>query len=306
MQRTNQRSATKSKAAGARTWGVHATAVAIALAGGVTLGAGVLFAHDFWIIPMSFQSTTNALIEVHGQTSVKFPTSVSAVTPERVATARLISSTGEEQISDLSVNQKSLVLRHRPTTAGQRVVAVALVTRASRAASAGLKRYIALEGSPDLAERYDREGLFSKADSVDQLTTKFAKTVVDVGTGGPRAFARAAGHPLEFLPVSDPSAARASGALSMRLLFRGRPLANAHVHAGVAYEGAPKDSAKAPKDLALVTDADGRIIVPLAHGGLWNVRTLHAAPAEAGTSATWDVHFATLTFRVSGGSAHAH
>ena len=111
---------------------------------------------------------------------------------------------------------------------------------------------------------------------------------------------------LEFLPETDPSAARASGALSMRLLFRGRPLANAHVHAGVAYEGAPKDSAKAPKDLALVTDADGRIIVPLAHGGLWNVRTLHAAPAEAGTSATWDVHFATLTFRVSGGSAHAH
>ena len=93
--------------------------------------------------------------------------------------------------------------------------------------------------------------------------------------------------------------------MAIQLLFRGRPLANAHVHAGVAYDGAPKDSATAPKNLALVTDADGRVRVPLAHGGVWNVRTLHAAPAEGVTAATWDVHFATLTFRVSS-NARAH
>lgn len=305
MPHSHQRRDPTSETRATPRWVVRATAVAVALAGGLVLGTGLLFAHDFWIIPMSFQVGTNEWIEVRGQTSVKFPTSVSAVTPERVATARVISATGEERLSDLSVNEKSLVLRHRPTTAGQRVVAVALVTRTSRAASAGLKRYIALEGAPDLAERYEREGLFSKADSVTQLTTKYAKTVVDVGTAGPRAFSRAAGHPLEFVPVTDPSAAQVNSDMAIQLLFRGRPLANAHVHAGVAYDGAPKDSATAPKDLALVTDADGRVRVPLAHGGVWNVRTLHAAPAEGVTAATWDVHFATLTFRVSS-NARAH
>lgn len=95
----------------------------------------------------------NQLIEVRGQASVKVPTSLSAVAPERPANARVIDATGEETTSDLSVSEKSLVLRHRPTTAGQRVVAVALATRTSRAASAGLKRYIAAEGAPDLADR---------------------------------------------------------------------------------------------------------------------------------------------------------
>ena len=154
-------------------------------------------------------------------------------------------------------------------------------------------------------ERYEREGLFAKTDSVSQITTKYAKTIVEVGTGGPRAFSRTAGHPLEFVPVTDPSAATTGGELAVRLLFRGRPLANAHLHAGIEFEGTPKDSASAPKDLSLVTDAQGIVRVPLAHGGLWNVRTLHAAPMENGAAGQWDVHVATLVSRV-GGAAHAH
>jgi ketosteroid isomerase-like protein len=60
---------------------------------------------------------------VRGQTSVKFPTSGSAVAPERVAEAKLIGASGEERIADLSVSSESLLFRHRPTTAGQRVPA---------------------------------------------------------------------------------------------------------------------------------------------------------------------------------------
>lgn len=275
------------------------------LGAGLALGAGLLSAHDFWIVPTSFQLGANELLELRGQTSVKFPTSVNAVTPERVASASVISASGDERISDLSISEKSLLLRHRPAGAGQRVVAVALVTRSSRAATEYLKRYIALEGAPDLAERYEREGLFKKSDSVTQLTTKYAKTIVEVGTGGPRAFSRVAGHGLEFVPMTDPTATRAGGELSIRLLFRGRPLAGAHLHAGTAFEGAPADSASAPKDLSLVTDPQGVVRVPLARGGLWNVRTLHAAPAQA-AAGQWEVQFATIVFRASGPAVDVH
>ena len=190
---------------------------------------------------------------------------------------------------------KSLHLRHRPTTPGQRVVAVGLVTRTSRTAAAGLKRYIALEGAPELAERYEREGVLPKTDSVTQRTTKYAKTVVEVGRGGPRAFERTAGHPLEFVPVTDPSTLRAGDTLAVRLIFRGRPLAGAHLHAGAA--PAAGDTAKRA-DLSLVTGSDGVARLPVDQAGLWNIRTLHAAPAEE-AAATWDVLFATIVFRAS-------
>jgi ketosteroid isomerase-like protein len=271
--------------------------IAVAL---VLVGTAVLSAHDFWIVPNAFAIDANGTMEVRGQTSVKFPTSGSAVTPDRVAEARLIAAASEERIGDLSVSGKSLLLRHRPTSAGQRVIAVALVTRTSRAAAAGLKRYIALEGAPELAERYERDGAFAKSDSVTQQITKYAKTLVEVGRGGPRAFSRVAGHALEFVPVTDPSALRVRDTLMVRLAFRGRPLASAHVHAGAAPEAAIDDSAALPKDwkdLSLETGPDGVARVPLDRPGVWNVRTLHAAPSANGQPGEWEVAFATIVFR---------
>jgi hypothetical protein len=37
--------------------------------------------------------------------------------------------------------------------------------------------------------------------------------------------------------------------------------------------------------------------VPVGQSGLWNVRTLHAAPAAGGPAGEWEVAFATFVFR---------
>jgi uncharacterized GH25 family protein/ketosteroid isomerase-like protein len=270
---------------------------------GVTLSA-----HDFWIVPNAFHVAGGAVVEVLGQTSVKFPTTLSAVTPERVAEARMIGATDDVRIADLSVSGKSLKLRQRPAKDGQQVIAVALVTRTSKAAPAGLKRYIALEGAPALAERYEREGAFGGTDSLEQKTTKYAKTLVEVGQRGARAFAKTAGHALEFVPLADPSTAKSGDVVSFRLLFRGAPLAGAHVHAGWAPAAALGDSSALPKDVkdqSLVTNDAGVVEVKIDHDGLWNVRTLHAAPAS-GSPMSWEVAFATMVFQAAAPGSHAH
>ena len=270
--------------------------------------AATLSAHDFWIVPNAFMVAADGVVEVRGQTSVKFPTTLSAVTPERVADARMIGAADEVRIADLSVSGKSLMLRQRPSKAGQQVIAVALVTRTSRAAPAGLKRYIALEGAPALAERYDGEGAFRGTDSLEQKTTKYAKTVVEIGQGGPRAFSRKAGHALEFVPVTDPATVKVGDVVSVRLLFRGQPLAGAHLHAGWAPEAAITDSSALPKDVkdhSLVTDADGMAQVKVDHDGLWNIRTLHAAPTPDNPK-SWEVAFATIVFQASAAGGHKH
>lgn len=253
--------------------------------------AGVLAAHDFWIVPNAFAIADGGSIEIFGQTGTRFPRTLSAVSPDRVADARVIGASTEERITELSVSDKSLLLRHKPTTPGQRVIAVALSARASRTTPANLKRYIALEGNPALAERYEREGAYGKADSMTQHAAKYAKTVVEVGHAGPRAYMRPAGHALEFVPLSDPAALRPGDSLIVQLLFRGRPVAAAHLHAGSADTTA--------KDVTIVTDANGKTKVPLDRPGLWNVRTLHAAPA-ANVAGDWEVAFATLVFHVGG------
>lgn len=271
------------------------TAVGAALAV-IAIFAVVSFAdaHDFWLVPNAFHVAEGTALEVRGQTSSKFPTSESAVTPDRVAEARVIGGGEDVRVTDVSTAGPSLLLRHRPRTAGQRIVAVSIAPRSVRASGPGFKRYIELEGNPALAERYEREGLLPKTDSITRRYAKYAKTFVEVGRAGPRTFSQALHHPLEFIPLTDPATLKPGDTLALRLLYLGKPLPAMAAHAGVARE--PGD----PEDTHLATDGNGIVRVAVTRAGLWNVRTLHVVPAAAGSGADWDSHFATIVFGVAG------
>ncbi|HEV2150069.1 MAG TPA: DUF4198 domain-containing protein [Longimicrobiaceae bacterium] len=280
----------------------HRAALGLAAAAVLVLAAGTLSAHDFWLVPDAFQVADGGQLRVHGQTSSEFPTSESAVTADRVADARVIGATGEERIRDLSRSGTSLVLRHQPRGAGQRVVAVRLHPRSLRESVASFRRYVELEGAPEALSTVDRMGR-PATDSLTRRYAKYAKTLVEVGRNGPRAFDRVAGHPLEFVPLQDPSSVGAGGTLPVRLLYRGRPLAGARVHAEAAPE--PGREQTGTPHQALETDAEGVARVRLGRGGLWNVRTLQIVPADPGSGADWDAHWATLVWQAPGGGAEA-
>lgn len=155
------------------------------------------------------------------------------------------------------------------------------------------RKYLVLEGAEDALKRYDRAGQLPTAGIVRRYA-KYAKTFVEVGDG-PRAYQRVIGQPLEFVPLADPHAAHVSSELRMRLLFQGRPLAGARVHAGIAPGGGRTTIA----DLALTTTDEGVVTIPMDAAGLWNVRTIHVVPAPAGADADWDVHWARFVFTVT-------
>ena len=244
-------------------------------------------AHDFWLVPDAVAVATSGEIVVRGQTSSAFPTTLSAVTPDRVTEARVVGATDDERVTALSTRDNSLVLRHRPKTPGQKIVAVAIGWRHVKETAASFRTYLVAEGAEDALNHYDRTGQLPTADIVRRYA-KYGKTAVEVGAG-PRAFDRVIGHPLEFIPLSDPTAAT-SGPIRMRLMFQGKPLAGARVHAGKAPVSGTKET-----ELSLMTSRDGVFSVP-ASAGLWNVRTIHVVPAPAAADAQWDVHWATLVY----------
>jgi len=257
----------------------------LALTVAVCMAAAAASAHDFWLVPDAFAVSATGEIVVKGQTSSAFPTTLSAVTPDRVTSARVIGAADEERITALETRQNSLVLRHRPKTSGQKIVAVEVGWRHVKETAESFRKYLVGEGAEDALARYDRSGQLPKSDIVRRYA-KYGKTVVEVGSGA-RAFERAAGHPLEFIPLEDPAGA---DQLRMRLMFQGKPLDGARVHAGMALPvGQPG------KDVTLTTSNGGIITVP-AGAGLWNVRTIHVVPAPAGADAQWDVHWATFVY----------
>jgi ketosteroid isomerase-like protein len=60
----------------------------------------------------------------------------------------------------------------------------------------------------------------------------------------------------------------------------------------------PEAAARRAVEVEAETDAQGIVRFPVQSAGLWNVRTLHILPAEPGSDADWDVHWATLVFGV--------
>ena len=289
-----------------RSWIPGRWIAAVVVLLGSAIGARVLLAHDFWLVPDAFQIAPGESVRVRGQTSSAFPASESAVALDRIAEARLLSASGTERITGLSHAGTSLRIQHRPSAAGQYLVTMALRPRSVRESAEGFRRYLVLEGAAELAARYEREGRLPTADSVTRRYAKYAKTVVEVGQRGPRSFARTAGHPLEFVPLTDPATLRTGDSLRVRLLYDGKPLAAAHLHAGVAAgptAAAGSPPADAAPDVSLVTDAEGLATVPVARAGTWNVRTIHIVPATRGSGADWDTHWATFVFPVAASTA---
>ncbi len=280
---------------------MHRRAVYIAIA--LACSASLLQAHDFWLIPDAFSVTPGGSIALRGQTSSLFPTTLSAVTPDRILEARVLTADSAIRVKDVSVLGTSLRLAHPARQPGQHIIGVQLAPRDVRESPSSFRRYLDLEGAPEARARYEREGLLPAAggDSITRRYAKYAKTVVEVGRG-PRAFSRVVGHPLEFVPLSDPSALRTGDTLRVRLLLLGKPATFARLHAGSAAMSASarRDTAAARRaatqDVSLETDGTGVASVIITRPGLWNVRTLQIIPAAKGSSADWDVHWATFVF----------
>ena len=258
----------------------------------VALVAGSLGAHDFFLVPGSFPFVAGEEAEILAHSSSRFPTSAGPVAVARVAKAVIVGQDGETPINDMSIRGNSLVLRSRPSGAGQRLVAVDLVSRSARQTPAELLRWLTLEGAGDAATRIGQGSALAGLDSITRTDTKHAKTIIEVGSGGPRTFGRKSGQMIEFIPLSDPYQVRPGETLKARLELKGEPLPGVSVHASVP---APEDTMqKAEPDLHLVTDAAGNVSIPIRKTGLWLIRTIHVVEAKRGS---WETHWASLVFR---------
>lgn len=253
-----------------------------------------LASHDFWLIPNAFRLGAGTELVVLGRTSSDFPTSLSAVTPDRIASARLVQAHGERMIEALAVAGNSLRLAIRPEEAGQAIVTATIHPRLVSESAESFRRYLTLEGAPEALERYERQGILP-TDSVTRSYAKYAKTLVQVGQHGERVFDRVMGHPLEFVPLSDPENAPVGDVLRFRMLFRGHPLAHARGHASAATS---IEATTARHSVEFETDEGGEFALPLLASGIWNVRALHIVPAPEGADSNWDVHWATFVWKV--------
>lgn len=273
--------------------GRHLAAVAAAL----VVIASTAAAHDFWIIPDIFQFDATATLTVNGrQGGGKFPDGA-AVPPERVTDARIIGANGASRITELSVEGTSLKIRQKPEAVGQYRIVVGLASRVFRETPAGVVRFLNAEGGAAEAARLERERPFDGLDSVIFTAASYATTITEVGSRGPRVYAKAAGLPLEFVPVSDPSHLHVGDTLHVRMLGNGKPLAGIGIELAVGLDSTAAATATVTR-VAFTADANGVVHIPLAKPGPVMLRSAYARHTVGRAAREWDVSRTTFVFNV--------
>ncbi|MES2178033.1 MAG: DUF4198 domain-containing protein [Gemmatimonadota bacterium] len=258
-------------------------------------------AHDFWVIPDMFVFRADSVIHASGRAGTRFPVGT-PVQPTRVADARLIGATTQTKITQLSVEGSSLRLHEKAPAAGQYVIAVTLTSTSTRSTPANLLRFLRAEGGAAEAARLEKENALVGQDSVVYQATSYATAIVEVGRGGPRAFAVSTGLPLEFIPVNDPAHLHVGDTLHVKIVGNGKAVPGIGVFAGPAVDTTASASGAAPAtaantSLVLSADGNGVLHLPLTSAAAWNLRAAYVYRHSGAPE--WRIARATYVFNVS-------
>lgn len=237
-------------------------------------------AHDFWLVAVGD--------EIHGISGSRFPVSENAVLPERLAEAVAVHGRGRTPLTVVGARGNVLVLTADPTLAGPLWAAVAIQPRRIDLSADDFNDYLRHDGLPQVLR--EREARGELAQPAVERYQKYAKAlIVRPGDGG--TLAAPVGHRFELVVMGDPTTLRAGDTLTLEVRFEGRPAPGLTVHAGFA--GQPEGQ----HAQAHLSDAAGRVRIPVSSVGSWYARTIHMRRV-AEPPFDWESFWASVTFPV--------
>jgi len=262
------------------------------------LWAHTTFAHEFWLMPERFAPAVRAPVEVALRVGEHFVGDPVGFGRPIAETLRTVSADGERLLTPLL-----------PADLGQDRVALAFEKPGTQLIALDTRPF-SVTLAPDTFNAYLREeGLdhvlaqrqAHAANTTDTADTagvreryrRHVKTLLRVGGRSDDTHRRVLGQTLEIVPVNNPLALAPGRALSMRVLFEGKPLGQALVKAWHQRGGQLTV-------LRTRTTADGQASLALPWRGVWMVSVVHMVPSTDRERFDWDSHWGNLTFETAG------
>ncbi len=125
-------------------------------------------------------------------------------------------------------------------------------------------------------------------------SAKSAKALVNVGAPAGEALSKPLGHDLEIVPLADPAALRGGDFLTIKVLFKGKPLGGADVVA--TYVGFSRE--KNTFAYATKSAADGTAKIRMATNGAWLVAAHYKEDYPDPAVCDQNSFAASLTFEI--------
>lgn len=264
------------------------TRLAAALSGlwWALLAAGPAFGHDFWIEPTRFTPAPGEEVGLVLRVGQDLGGDTVPYIGDWFSEYRIVTPEGPVPVDAiLGDDPAGVFVAGRP---GLYLVAYRSTRDFVELAPAKFNDYLRNEGLERIIER--RVELGESDRPAREWYSRCAKSLLRVGAGGPdAAWALNLGYTLELIAGGNPYALQAGEPLPVTLLYEGRPLPGALIVAFTADRPGDK--------IAVRTNADGRVELPLDRAGLWLVKGVHMIRI-GNAQADWESFWASLTFRV--------
>ena len=251
------------------------------------LAAPCAAAHDLWLIP-PVEAKAGAPLKVQAISGGEFPKGDHAPDPAKFAKRRLFDPVGKETAVEAGGTEELAgLLPFTPAAAGVHVIAVETTPKIITLEADAFNAYLVGDGLEHVYRLRAKEKTLGEAGR--ERYSKFPKALVRVGDGKAGDPCRAVGLPLEIVPTQDPFGRKVGDTLKVKVLFRGKPLADANLgwmHPG---DETPAGTVR--------TDSKGEALVPVAKTGLMSIRLTHMTRPKD-KDFEWESFWTTLTFHI--------
>jgi uncharacterized GH25 family protein len=254
------------------------------------LAAAPAPAHDLWLIPPG-AAAPGKTVTVRAVSGSDFPKGDHAPDPAAFTKRLVVKPDGATAEPDAAGKDADAgLLRFTPDAPGVYVVAVRTAPKLITLDAAAFNEYLVSDGLPHIYRLRAKEKTLDRPGK--ERYSKSPKVLIRVGDGGGGDPTKPVGLPLEVVPLRDPFGVKPGEALRVRVLFEGKPLADANL--GWAHPAGGELPAGTVR-----TDERGEALVPVAKAGLMTIRVTHMTRPKA-ADYEWESFWTTLTFRVPG------
>jgi len=244
-------------------------------------------AHDLWLLPDTKPTVADKLIVLARQ-GMDFPKSTNALSTEKFS-HRIVIGPDNQRTTAKPAGKRdaSGLMEINATKPGVYICAVRTRTRIITLKAPKFNHYLVVDGMPHIYSLRSKENTLDQ-DGVEQYS-KSPKVLVKHGDGGGDP-CQVVGLPLEIVPLTDPFTLKVGNTLPIQVLFKGKPLNNAHL--GWAYPNEGNE----PRG-TIRTDTKGNALIPLAQSGLITIRLTHMTRPKK-EDHEWESFWTTLTFKL--------
>jgi len=250
--------------------------------------AAPAFAHEFWIEPDTFRPLPDEVVPLTFFVGMAYQGEVLPRYASRIVEF-LHFEPGKEgkSVPGFEGSQRAgLVRTHDP---GLHLIAYQSTSTFVELEPDKFKEYVLEEGLDSIVKARLSRGESDKPGR--ELFARCPKTLLQVGNSGETKDAmRVVGFPIELVPEANPYDLSPGDSLTIQVLSRGKPLADALV-VGFPSED-PDDTPQAR------TDRDGRATLKLGYSGAWLIKTVLMERIDDDPRADWQSWWGSLTFEL--------